>query len=297
MRIPNTNDGSGNAPRLRLDINGANIFGLPASSSLRGDNREILEAVKAAGFQGVQTGAKAALCREVGLRVTASARIDKPEDADARAREATGVGADCCTVHVGWGVEDDDEVARLVEATLRASETHRIPIYIETHRATITQDMFRTVQLTKRFPEIRFNGDFSHWYTGQEMVYGDIEAKWRFIEPVFDRVRFIHGRIGNPGCMQVDIGDGTGRKYVEHFREMWTRSFVGFLKSARSGDYICFTPELLGTEAYYARTFPDASGEMIEESDRWQQAKLYASIARECFAEAQRRVTHESNET
>jgi sugar phosphate isomerase/epimerase len=297
MIIPNTNDGSTNPPRLRLDINGANIFGLPATSSLHGDDRALLQAVKAAGFEGVQTSAKAELCRELGLRVTGSARIDTPEDADARAREATDLGADCCTVHVGWGIEDDDEVSRLVEATLRASEARRIPIYIETHRATITQDMFRTVQLTQRFPEIRFNGDFSHWYTGQEMVYGDIEAKWRFIQPVFDRVRFIHGRIGNPGCMQVDIGDGTGRTYVDHFREMWTRSFTGFLRSARRGDYICFTPELLGTGAYYARTFPNASGEMAEESDRWQQAKLYASIARECFAEAQLRVKSESNPT
>ena len=290
MTIPNTNDGSTNPPRLRLDINASNIFGLPATSSLQGDNRAILQAVRAAGFEGVQTNAKASLCRELGLRVTASGRINTLDEADARAREAVELQADCCTVHVGWGTESDDEVFRLVESTLRASEKHRIPIYIETHRATVTQDMWRTVQLTSRFPEIRFNGDFSHWYTGQEMVYGDIESKWSFIQPIFDRVRFIHGRIGNPGCMQVDIGDGTGRTYVDHFREMWTRSFIGFLKSARPGDYICFTLELLGPEIYYARTFRHASGDVVEESDRWQQAQLYARIAKECFADAQRRL-------
>jgi hypothetical protein len=145
------------------------------------------------------------------------------------------------------------------------------------------------VQLTKKFPEIRFNGDFSHWYTGHEMVYGDIEAKWQFIQPVFDRVRFIHGRIGNPGCMQVDIGDGKNQKYVEHFKEMWTRSFVGFLESAKPGDYICFTPELLGHEAFYARHFRNAAGELVEEGDRWTQALLYADIARGCWDEAMKR--------
>ena len=62
--------------------------------------------------------------------------------------------------------------------------------------------------LDRERTEIRFNGDFSHYYTGQEMVYGDIEAKWTFMQPIFDRVRFIHARIGSPGCMQVDIGDG-----------------------------------------------------------------------------------------
>src|SRR5436305_1522745 len=186
--IPNTNDGSQNPPRLRVDINGANIFGLPATSSLHGNDRAILQTVKLAGFEGIQTGAKAALCRELGLRVTCSGRIDAPSDAETRVAEAQQVGADCCTVHIGTGLEDDAAVFRLVEAALAASDKHRFPVYIETHRATITQDMWRTVQLTKKFPEIRFNGDFSHWYTGAEMVYGDIEAKFQFIQPVVDRV-------------------------------------------------------------------------------------------------------------
>ena len=53
-------------------------------------------------------------------------------------------------------------------------------------------------ELTKRFPEIRFNADFSHYYCGQEMVYGDFEAKLDFMAPIFERVGFIHGRIAAP---------------------------------------------------------------------------------------------------
>jgi hypothetical protein len=143
----------------------------------------------------------------------------------------------------------------------------------------------------KRFPEVRFNGDFSHWYTGLEMVYGDFAAKLDFLAPVFERVRFIHGRIGDPGCMQRDIGTtGDGLTYVAHFRELWTRSFAGFLKTAKPGDYLCFNPELLPSEIYYARLVKNAKGEDVEEGDRWQQAILYGKIARECFAEAQKRV-------
>lgn len=291
MMTSNTHDDSGRAPRLRIDINADNVFGLPADSSVpKGEPREVLLAVKAAGFEGIQSNSRSALAREVGLGSTGSGRIDVPADADARAADARRLGFDCYTVHIGTGLEDDDEVCRLVEATLSASEKHRVPIYIETHRATITQDIWRTVRLAERFPEIRFNGDFSHYYTGLEMVYGDIEAKWRFMQPIFDRVRFIHARIGNPGCIQVDIGDGAGQTYVEHFREMWTRSFAGFLRTAETGDYFCFTPELLGPKIYYARTFRNAAGEFVEESDRWQQALLYAKIARQCWDEAARRV-------
>ena len=53
------------------------------------------------------------------------------------------------------------------------------------------QDMYRTVRAVERNPEIMINGDFSHWYTGQEMPYGDWEQKLAFIQPVFDRVGFL----------------------------------------------------------------------------------------------------------
>ena len=292
--IPNTNDGSGRAPRLRVDINGSNVFGLPPTSTPpRGDDKAVMAGVKAAGFEGVQTGSKWAAAKEAGLRITGSGRIDQLADAETQLAEAARRGYDCYTVHVGYGLEDDDEAARLIEATLEASQKHAVPVYIETHRATVTQDIWRTVQLTRKFPGIRFNGDFSHYYTGLEMVYGDIEAKWRFMQPIFDRVRFLHGRISSPGCIQVDIGPtGEGLSYVEHFREMWTRSFMGFLRCAGPGDYIIFAPELLGSSNFYARLVKDASGKLVEEGDRWQQALLYAKIARECFDEALKRTGH-----
>jgi hypothetical protein len=292
--IPNTNDGSDRAPRVRMDINGSNVFGLPDTSTPpRGSDADVMAGVKAAGFEGIQTGSKWKVARDAGLRVTGSGRIDRPADPEKQLAEAAERGCDCYTVHVGYGLEDDDGAARLVEATLSASQKHKVPVYIETHRATVTQDIWRTVQLTKRFPEIRFNGDFSHYYTGLEMVYGDIEAKWQFMQPIFDRVRFMHGRIGNPGSMQVDIGPtGDGLSYVEHFKEMWTRGFVGFLKSAGPGDYCIFAPELLGSSNFYARLVKDPSGKLVEEGDRWTQALLYAKLARKCFDEAVKRTGH-----
>lgn len=288
--IRNTNDGTQKSPYLRLDINYGNLNDLPDfSSGPKGTDREKHEAVKAAGFQGIQDG-DSALCKELGLELTAHARINKVGELDALLPKWKSENFNCATLHVGWGIESDQEVDELVKYVLEMAVKNDFPIYFETHRSTITQDMQRTVELIKRFPEIRFNGDFSHWYTGQEMVYGGVENKWEFIAPVFDRIRFIHGRMGNPGCIQVDIDDGKNQEYVEHFREMWTRAFTGFLKTAEPGDYLCFTAELLQADIYYARVFKNEKGEWVEEGDRWQQALLYAEIAQECWAEAQRRV-------
>jgi hypothetical protein len=287
--IRNCNDGSKRAPYLRCDMNGGNLFTLPPySSGPKGDEREKLAATKAAGFEGVQ-GGNVGICKELGLKTTGGGRVDKKGEADNCAKQNKDAGHDCATLHCARGFEDDEEVFGLVDDIINASVKHDFPLYIETHRATLTNDIWRTIQIAKKFPGVRFNGDFSHWYTGAEMVYGDISAKFDACAPVFERVRFIHGRIGNPGNMQVDIGDGTGRTYVDHFREMWTRSFVGFLKTAKPGDFICFTPELLPPNIYYARVFPNAKGELVEEGDRWTQAILYTKIAKECFAEAQKR--------
>lgn len=244
-------------------------------------------AIRAAGYDGIQfidpvDQAALAEARRLGLGVCGGARINLPEEAGAAAQGAVHHGLESLTIHLGWGMEDDAAGARLIEGVLNATMRHGIPLYVETHRATLFQDMQRTVKFIERFPELRFNGDFSHWYTGSEMVYGGFENKLEFIQPVIDRVRFVHGRIGNPGCMQVAVAAGDQATYVQHFREMWTRSFAGYLADpAPQQEFITFTAELLAPPIYYARTFGG-----VEESDRWEQSLRLCAIARECFTAA-----------
>jgi sugar phosphate isomerase/epimerase len=254
---------------------------------------EILRRIKDNGFDGIQfaevpSPEDVAECRRLGMGVAGGGRVNRAAEAFELASRLASEGMECGTVHLGWGLEDDEEGARLIDSILAASHQFGIPLYCETHRATLFQDMWRTVQFVNRHPNVRFNGDFSHWYTGQEMVYGGFDTKLAFIQPVLDRVRFVHGRIGNPGCIQVDIGDGgvPEHPYVDHFKQMWTAAFRGFLDTAAPGDFICFAPELLAPRIYYARTFRGASGALVEESDRWQQSKLLADLARACFNNA-----------
>ena len=161
---------------------------------------------------------------------------------------------------LGTGLEDDHTADRLVDEVLSASTTASIPLYVETHRGTLTQDAWRTVRLVDRFPDLRFNGDFSHWYTGLDLSFGDFEAKLDHLMPVFDRVRYLHGRIGTPGCIQVDVGDGRAvdRPHVDHFRALWMRAMAGFLANAPADPVVApdievgFAPELLPPETGYA---------------------------------------------
>ena len=270
--------------QLRCYLNWLALDGLPTPDT------GWMKAIQGAGYDGIQwieplvRGLVNEACAH-GLGICGSGRVNHPSDAYRLAMEAQEAGLECLTLHVGWGLEDDDEGARLIEAILDASARYAVPLYVETHRATLFQDIWRTVQFIDRFPQLKFNGDFSHWYTGLEMVYGGFENKLAYIQPVIERVHFIHGRIGNPGCMQVDIGDlenASKLPFVAHFRTLWTRVFDTFLRRSLPGESICFTPELLAPEIYYAREFGGR-----EESDRWQQSLVLMQIARDCFCEAQ----------
>ncbi len=292
------NDGSSEPPQLRIYLNLDNLKDLPTDSlfpaNLNGLARD--QQLVADGFEGVQLTDNAPPPAGSPLPFCGLDRINMPAEADPIAKKHALRGDQCLTVHVGWGIEDDHEVFLLVEAILAASEKYRLPIFIETHRATITQDMWRTVQITKQFPEVRFNGDFSHYYCGQEMVYGGIDLKLAFMAPIFERVGFLHGRIASPGNMQMPIGkdlrsrprEASGEiDYLADFRSIWTLAMSGFLRAAGPGDVLIFAPELLSGTYYYARLFDSPEGRLTEECDRYAQALLYRDLARACFAEAQ----------
>ena len=282
--VPTTTDGSQAAPRLLPMINLGNLANLPAwSQGPRLEDPHIGQRLHSAGFAGVQ-GGMAAAYQGLGMPVAAGGRINKPGEIAPIAAQWKKEGYACATLHVGWGHEDDAVVDALVRDIINAARNEGLPLFIETHRATITQDTWRTVRMVERNPDVRINADFSHWYTGLEMVYGDWAEKLDFLAPVFARVRFFHGRIGNSGCIQMPLTHPSMPRAIGHFRELWTRSFAGFLKDAQPGEWVGFAPELLFPQINYAPTWPTPNGGWDEASDRWLEALELLKLARESFA-------------
>lgn len=284
--VRNLNDGSRTAPYLRTDLNLGTLGDLPPwSLGPRGDSRAVLKAIRMAGYGGVQ-GGDPTLCKELGLGCTAGGRVDRPGDIAPQAAAWKRAGYEAATLHVGRGHESDAEIDALARAIVKASRDEDLPLYIETHRATVTQDTWRTVRFVERNPEVRFNADFSHWYTGLEMPYGDWGEKLAFLAPVFDRVCFLHGRCGNSSHIQVALDHPSMVQALAHFRDLWTRAFSGFLKHARPGDFISFNPELLHPGINYAQTFRQPDGQYREASDRWTDALQLVALAHDCFQAA-----------
>jgi hypothetical protein len=286
------NDGTAAPPRLRVDLHLGTIWDLPVWSTGPARSDDLYAIAAGAGFEGIQ-GGDPARCAAAGLACSTFGTVRQPGGLRDLASLWRDVGFECATLHIGTGHDDEATAARLVSEVLDVSDDLGLPLFVETHRATLTQDLWRTVKLVEQFDDLRFNGDFSHWYTGLEMTYGDWDAKVEFIAPVLERTRYLHGRIGDSGCIQIAITapDRAGTTEDEppsiaHFRELWTAAARGFLASAESGDVLVFTPELLPPSINYARTETTAVGR-DEVSDRWTDALRMADIARECFAAAQ----------
>lgn len=284
------NDGSQEAPRLRVYLNTDTLLDKPADLHWPAyPDPGGFAQLAADGFEGIQITTEDPVPASP-LPYCGLDRINRPEESDDIVQRHKIRGDQCISVHAGWGIESDKETDLLIESILSASEKHTLPVFIETHRATITQDMWRSVEITKRFPELLFNGDFSHFYCGQEMPYGDIVRKFDFMQPIFDRVGFMHGRIASPGHIQAPVNEALDAppdfsscqtNYVSHFREMWIRAMRGFKTHAGPGDVLILAPEILSPRHDYART--DKQG--VEESNRYAQALLYMKMARDCFGE------------
>jgi hypothetical protein len=283
--------------RLKIYLNLDNLIELrEGSEGPSPDDPERDEILRAHGFDGVQiTGFDPG--PPLTLPFCGLNRINQPEDAEKILTQHVQRGDECVTLHVGWGLENDKEIDLLIEAILKASNSLGLPVYFETHRATIFQDIWRTVEAIKRFPTLEFNLDFSHFYCGQELRYGDWESKLNFLQPIFERTRFIHARIASSGMMQMPIdpdflqrpeGAVGETDYLADFREVWIRTMKAFRKNTPMKSSLIFAPELLSGRYYYARCLPSGRGKtaICEESDRYAQALIYAKLALWCWEQS-----------
>lgn len=271
---------------LRIGINYGNVCDLPYFSiGPHGSVTDLHRAVAQAGYGGLQ-GGDPELCSRFELTLLGSGLLEQPAEADALAAAWKARGAAVVTCIAGFGMESDPEMDAYAAAICQAAADHQISLLLETHRASITQDAWRTVQLSRRCPKLRFNLDLSHWVTGQEMMYGDLDTRLAFLEPVLAHTSFLHGRIGNRCCMQVPLAE-VSEVVLSTFCRAWTKVMREFLSSPHKAEVeLWFCPELLGPTYNYARQFRDNAGELREETDRWQEAQALVAIARDCFARA-----------
>lgn len=266
--------------KIRRDICLGGLARLPRGSAGHGlALTDQLALLKANGYLGVIDGEHWQDIRDAGLIPCGMGRVLTPNEALPLARRHHVAGVDFTTLHVGTGFETDDDMARLAEAVLDAAAITGHRLHVETHRATMTQDMRRTIDLLARFPQLSLTLDFSHWYTGHEMTYGgEFAERLAWLDPVFARVESIQLRMGTSGSIQRSL-DPASAHHRDHVAAL-DRCLAVRRASPEPPALLSVAPELLPAmlgEGAAAR--PIHYADEPEQSDRFAEALALSALA------------------
>ncbi len=291
MKFDRFNDGSQNAPRLRVHHALWSMRGLPMNCELDGVPEWTLDEkfarIAQAGFKAVEcwlndddeTETKAALDRN-NLGLVLGHRPFSLDDVRETVERAKRLEADFIFAQPANAFAALHDVSRLAREGREIANDAGIAFFVETHRNNFTENLAQTKQLIEAVPEIRFTADLSHFVVGGEFYgWADEGASDRMM-PILERVSHAHGRVSDGEAVQVDVGDGNGQS-AQFFVELWTIAMRHWLKGAQAGDVFPFASEL--GPPRYAVTLPDGR----EYSDRWTQSLVMKKLAEQAWNQAQ----------
>lgn len=169
-----------------------------------------------------------------------------------------------------------DDMVPVVEAWMAMADRAGVPVLFETHRNSITNDLFATLQLLDRLPGMRLCADLSHYVVGREFWSPVSDGDRALISRILRRSDSFHGRVASREQVQVQLDFPQHRAWVDLFKSWWREGLADWRRRNGTGDCI-FVCELGPPE--YAMTGPDGR----ELSNRWEEAKLMKSWVRQIW--------------
>lgn len=174
--------------------------------------------------------------------VVVQAYPDSAENFDETLQLARTSRARAINVHAATPHISEDEAVQLISGLIEKSGAAKIPLYFETHRGRITQDLFRTAMLAQRVPQMRFTLDVSHYVLAEERP-GPTERLASLLDVILDQTEMIHGRVSNGQQIQVHTIDKNS-EIAENYRKLWAEAMRRWRLRNKPGSSLIFTPEL-----------------------------------------------------
>jgi hypothetical protein len=156
----------------------------------------------------------------------------------------------------------------LIEGWARLAEEVDFPVYIETHRDRMTTDLYFTLDLLERFPDMKVLADLSHFLVGREFAWPVSEENHGYIHRVLDNAAAFHGRVASREQVQIEISFPHHNMWLDLFLGWWEYGFRSWRRRFGPDDSCSFVCEL-GPQPY-AIAGPDGN----DLSDRWSDALL-----------------------
>lgn len=174
------------------------------------------------------------------------------------------------------------ECVPLIEGWRGLAREAGVPMHFETHRDRMTTDLYFTLRLLDRFPDLRLTGDLSHYLVGREFAWPVSDENHGLMHRVMDQCWGFHGRVASREQIQVQLSFPHHAHWLELFMGWWEYGFRSWRRRAPKDAVLTFLCELGPKD--YAMTGRDG----YELSDRWEEAQLLMRLVRELWTRLER---------
>lgn len=177
---------------------------------------------------------------------------------------------DACLVNVIGGVMPLTVAGGIpvIRQWMADADEAGIPVLFETHRDSILNDLYYTLQMVDAVPEMRLCADLSHLVIDREMPLPLSADNRAFMHRILAQSDCFQGRISNREQIQVPIGFPQHQEWVDQFKAWWRDGMRMWRERSKRGATLVFLCEL-GPPNY---AITDARGNEL--SDRWEEAQI-----------------------
>ena len=158
------------------------------------------------------------------------------------------------------------EAVPVVEAWLAMANTYDFPLLLETHRNGTLNDLFFTLEVLEKLPELRLCADLSHFVVDRELQIPLNKTDEGYFSTILERSDSFQGRISNNQQIQIAIDFPQHREWVAQYRQWWHQGISEWHARQTHDATLNFLVEL-GPPAYAI-----TGADQLELSDRWQEA-------------------------
>ena len=276
-------------PRLKIFQSLWAMDGLPGVD-LDNDVEGALDRIVTAGFDGVgvnlaRTARASAIARrmaEEGLSWEAQALVTNADQLARYLDQAIALGAaDHVNIQVANLTATVDAAIALMETLLAVSRDCPIPVFYETHRGRLLNDLFWTSDILDALPELMLTGDLSHYVTAHEMDLPVAPHLAQRIDKVITRCGAFHLRVAGPNQIQLPVEAPVSAGWREVFEGWWRDGMHQWRARAGVDDVLPILCEL-GPPPY---AITDPSGREL--TDRWAEALALKAMGERLFSQAE----------